>query len=340
MFKIEYSFREQLKKIHEVTTPTQFFWMVLTSMLVFYFPIVIESSQSYTRYRKLERPDYNYESINDFWMLIPIWIALRVLRKTIQSYTQDYFISKLQMKYSGDDLEQKIEKCNKGIFKVIYFSLTFYIGFFHVLEKTSFSPQIMWGSGDHLLTFGNYPYTPMPAMVKFYYMLWISYYLEDGAVHIFQTPKYDFWEMVLHHVITAFLLFTSYMNGLWIVGAHVLPVMDFEDIWVGLIRTFMDFWSSFKTVMIYLVILTSWVYFRFIVFTYVILISFSARNRVAIDNNFTLWMANTVLLWVLQGLNVYWFFLLWNMGAKFISKKEVVDLQAVLKLKKDETKAA
>lgn len=307
---MEYSLKGQFKKIYEVTTPTQFFCMVITFMLAFYFPFILEVSKDYTRYRKLERPDYSYESINDFWMVIPICLALRVLKMIVDNYSKDYFTRNLKYKYSGNDLEQKVEKCLRGIFKVIFFSTTFSLGLFQVLMNTNFCPSFMGGSGNHLLTIGNYPYTPMPNGLKFYYMLSISYYIQDGIEHIFMTPKFDFWEMILHHVITSLLLFSSYMNGLWIIGAHILPMMDFEDIWIGLIRAFMDCGNRIVIIVTYAMIMTSWIYLRFFVSTYVILISFSFTSRVTIDNNFNLCLANTILLFILQGLNIYWFILL------------------------------
>lgn len=170
-------------------------------------------------------------------MLVPLCILLRVTRIAIRRLFSNYFIGKLQKKAKGEELEQKVEKSCKGIFKIAFFGSTWYIGMFHVLNQTPFAPSLMFGDGEVLNTFGNYPFTPMPAMTKIYYMLSLSYYIEDGVQHLFQTPKYDYWEMVLHHVITGMLIFSSYMNGFWTIGIFVLIQMDLEDIFVGLIRT-------------------------------------------------------------------------------------------------------
>lgn len=210
--------------------------MIATGVMLVYFPYIIENSRMYTRYRKLERPDYDGESINDFWMLIPLSIALRILKMAIKYTCEGFFIRKLKHKYSGSDLTQKVDKNLKGVFKVIYFSIVFYIGLFQVLNKTNFGPTITFGDGDHRLALGNYPFTEMPTLLKVYYMLSMSYYVEDGIAHLFHTPKFDFWEMVLHHLIASMLLIDSYMSGFWIFAVLILPQMDFEDIWIGLIR--------------------------------------------------------------------------------------------------------
>mmetsp|Transcript_33021 Transcript_33021/g.32382 ORF Transcript_33021/g.32382 Transcript_33021/m.32382 type:complete len:252 (-) Transcript_33021:234-989(-) len=249
--------------------------MIISTVLLLYFPTIIESSKTYTRYRQLERPDYEVESVNDFWMMIPLCAALRLSKITIAYISKSFFLRKLSPKYSDGDLTQKVDKCLKGVFKVVYFSVVFYIGLFEVLNKTNFGPRLTLGDGDHRLALGNFPYTPMPTMLKFYYMLSMSYYVEDGIGHLFQTPKFDFWEMILHHIIAFMLLLDSYINGLWIFAVLILPQMDFEDIWIGLIRCTMDYCHDAVTLVIYSTICISWIWMRFLVFGYVIFYSFS-----------------------------------------------------------------
>ncbi len=159
-------------------------------------------------------------------------------------------------------------KCSKGVFKVFYFSFTFCFGLFGVLRQTNFAPSIMFGSGELMYTFGQWPYTIMPSGLKFYYMLSFSYYVEDGIIHIFSTPNYDYWEMVLHHTLTAMLIFSSYMNGFWNIGIFVLIQMDNADIWVGAIRAVMDYGNPLLSAFFYSGIMVSWVYFRFFAYVY------------------------------------------------------------------------
>ncbi|CAI2375127.1 unnamed protein product [Moneuplotes crassus] len=330
--------RSQLRKIYDVTTPSQFICMIISTVLLLYFPTIIESSKTYTRYRQLERPDYEVESVNDFWVIIPLGIFLRLAKMFVAYITKDFFMKKLYHKYKKGDLTQKVDKCIRGAFKVVYFSVVFYIGLFEVLNKTHFGPAITFGDGDHRLALGNFPFSPMPSMLKFYYMLSMSYYIEDVIVHLFQTPQFDFWEMILHHIIAFMLLLDSYMNGFWIFGVLILPQMDFEDIWIGLIRCVMDYSSSAVTMSIYSVILLSWIWLRFIAFGYVMLYSFCFTCRMSLDNDTRIIMFNNLLLWTLAGLNIYWFILLVKMGLGFLFKNKCVDMQAVQNLECDKIK--
>ncbi len=250
-------------------------------------------------------------------------------------FTHDFYVNKLKAKYSGGDLEQKVDKCIKGAFKVVYFSIVFYLGLFQVLNKTNFAPTITFGDGDHRLALGNYPYSEMPTLLKFYYMLSMSYYVEDGIKHIFHTPKFDFWEMILHHIIAFMLLLDSYMNGFWVFGVFILPQMDLGDVWIGLIRSSMDFLPNYLTMSIYAGIMVSWVWLRFVAFGYVMLWSFSFTARLSLDNDNNLIIFNNILLVTLGLLNIYWFVLLVKMGLGFVFKNKCEDMQAVLNLEKD-----
>lgn len=224
-------------------------------------------------------------------------------------------------------------KCSRGVFKVIYFTFTFVFGLFFVLRKTNFAASVMFGDGELLYTFGAWPYTPMPTGMKFYYLLSFSYYVEDGIVHLFMPPNFDYWEMVLHHTITAMLIFASYMNGFWVIGIFVLIQMDMADVWIGAIRAVMDYCPNALTAILYLGIMVSWVYFRFYAYVYTVLMTFSLSGRLATDGNTEVLPVINILLVTLLGLNIYWFILLAKMGYHIVKGKPK-DLQNVV-TKKD-----
>lgn len=265
-------------------------------------------------------------------MVIPCSIVLRLLKIFLNTYTSDFFKEKLEHKYSGDELDRKIKKCTKGAFKVIFFGFTFFFGLFKVLRMTNFGPTMMFGGGELLYTFGEWPFTTMPPALKFYYMLSFSYYVEDGIVHMFMPPNYDYWEMILHHVITAMLIFSSYMSGFWCIGIFVLIQMDFEDITVGIIRVVMDFASIPYLVVLYALLMSGWFYFRFICFTRCVLWAFAMGARLAVDNYPDVVTVIAILLVTLLGLNIYWFILLLKMGLTLVRGKPK-DLQLVVSKK-------
>ena len=137
-----------------------------------------------------------------------------------------------------------------------------------VLKDTSFCPPLMLGDGELMNVFSDWPYTEIPKYIRFYYMMSISYYLEDLFIHIIRPPNSDYFEMIMHHIVAMMLIFTSYMNHFWNIGMFVLMQMDIADVFVGLIRVCIDFAPNIVLFFIYLSIMISWFYFRFIAYVY------------------------------------------------------------------------
>lgn len=202
-----------------------------------------------------------------------------------------------------------------------------------VLKKTSFCPPLMLGDGELMTVFGDWPYVHMPEYAKFYYMFSLSYYLEDLVMHIFNTPNSDYFEMILHHIVAAMLIFSSYFNGFWNIGIFVLMQMDISDIFVGLVRILIDFAAHWVLFVVYFFIMTSWMHFRFLAFTYCVLWKFGLGGRLSVDNHTSIVTLIDMLLFSLLGLNIYWFILLAKMGYRLAFKKKAHDLQNIVSRK-------
>lgn len=106
-----------------------------------------------------------------------------------------------------------------------------------------------------------------PPYLKFHYIYSLSYYVQDLIEHIVNSPNSDYFEMILHHLLSMMLITCSYLYNLSNFGSIVLVQMDIADIFIGLIRVFMDFCNKYVTFIIYLGIMWAFVYFRFVCFT-------------------------------------------------------------------------
>ena len=324
---------KRLHKILDISTPDQLFCLILSICLWGYFPVIFNNWVSYTNFRKLERPDYTHVSIDDFYMIIPYSIIIRSLKFANQVLTYDYFKAKL-VKYQGEELERKIKKCSKGVFKIFYFTFTFILGWIWILRETTFCPTMMLGNGELMTVFSDWPFTEMPKFLKFYYILSLSYYLEDLVYHIFQPPNSDYFEMILHHIITAMLIFASYFNGFWNIGIFVLMQMDISDIFIGWIRVILDYEKSTYIFWIYVMIMITFLHFRIIAYTYCVLWTFGLGGRLSVDNFTYIVTIIDFLLVGLLGLNIYWYYLLAKMGLRFAFSGKQHDLQNIV-TKKD-----
>lgn len=227
----------------------------------------------------------------------------------------------------------KVTKCCRGLFKVLYFSMTFIGGWQYVLKDTNFTPPVMLGNGNEELVVGDYPFNEMPKHLKLYYIGSVSYYFQDLVVHLITTPNSDYFEMILHHLVAIELIVSSYLFGMWSIGIWVLMQMDLADIWIGLIRLCMDFANKYLVFGIYLLIMHSFIHFRFIAFFRLLLQGAPTSLRFAINDSPDMMSFNVILLTCLTTLNIWWFVLLLRMGYRFIAKRSTHDLQNVVSKK-------
>lgn len=328
--------KSQIEKIIDICTPEQLICAAFSLLLWLYFPVVFSNCFEFTKLRKMERPDYNIQGIEDCYM-IPIYaLIILILKKLVIASTHSFFHNRLKSKYDGDELDRKVAKWCRGAFKIIYFTCMFVFGWKAVLAKTHFAPPMMLCDGNIHYIFSDWPFTEIPTYLRAYYMISLSYYIEDLLEHLFESPNSDYFEMILHHLVTMLLIFSSYFNSFWMFGCLVLMQMDLADVFIGLIRVCMDFVNKYVTFVIYLGIMVSFIHFRIYAYTYWSLFSYGLRVRVGIDGYPNMVTVICIFLITLLLLNLYWLVLLFKMGLRFIFKGKAHDLQNVV-TKKDIT---
>lgn len=66
--------------------------------------------------------------------------------------------------------------------------------------------------------------------MKLFYMINIGYHLGQTIRHLVLDRTNDYLEMLLHHLVTLYLLFGSYMINLWECGAIIAYLHNVSDI--------------------------------------------------------------------------------------------------------------
>jgi hypothetical protein len=122
-------------------------------------------------------------------------------------------------------------------------------------------------------------------------------------------------EMMLHHVITGFMVMMSYMSNNTNVGIIILWTMDWADIFVGLIRIVLDCAGTKMILTIYAGLLISWFHTRLYVLTFHLLTSPYLLKDFSFSRDKTYTFMWT-LLSVLGVLNYYWFWQFIQMGLR------------------------
>jgi hypothetical protein len=75
----------------------------------------------------------------------------------------------------------------------------------------------------------GYPHIPMPAPVKFFYIVQCSFYVHAIMLLNAEAHRKDHWQMMTHHIITVVLIGLSYFYNFTRVGCMVLVTMDWCD---------------------------------------------------------------------------------------------------------------
>jgi hypothetical protein len=243
-----------------------------------------ESGSNFHRYRKLERPDYDNAEWRDFLMVAYITPLILFGQYLARRYTTEYFTRKLKAKYSGEVLKLKVQKSTKGIFKIFFYIFMTLSGLY-VYSDTNYQSPLMFGSGDHIRLYSDWPYNKLPKYLKLYYMAGMSYHVSDMINLLVHPAQSDFFEMLLHHYITIVLIVGSFMTNVWNSGINVMIQMDNSEILIGTLRCFLDIWHIGIIFPLFLVLVASWIYFRVFVFSLEVIWDGSLSTRWRFDNN-------------------------------------------------------
>lgn len=287
----------------------------------------------------MERPDYEAGEWSDFYPVLYISPVFSVTKHYLKKVTTPFFHSRLTKKYNGEALELKVYKSTRNFFKIFYFLGITLFGFY-VLSDTEYHSYYMFGKSSLAHVYSDWPYNKFPRFLKLYYMIGLSYHFEDTVSHFFHPIQNDFFEMLLHHYITIMLIVMSYMSSFWNFGIMVMIQMDNGDAIVGCIKAFMDITSTPIVLANYLLMLSSWIYFRDFVYAYEVVWTGSMSGQFRINDDSSIMPPFIALLIGLLILNLYWTMLFFRMGYRFISKGEAKDLQNPIEDTKKKVKQA
>ncbi|CAI2373179.1 unnamed protein product [Moneuplotes crassus] len=316
----------QISEIWKNLSYNQMCFLAMLVPMFTFFPKIYTYSDSFSRQLKLERPDYDSVQWSDLIPMLLVVPLFTVIKRICKHLMTPYFEGKLSKKYNGNALKLKVYKSTRNFFKIFYFTFITLFGFY-VLNGTNYQTKSMFGNGDIRYLYSDWPYQEMPRHLKLYYLIGLSYHAEDTIAHFFHPIQNDFFEMLLHHYITLMLVLGSYMTSFWNIGLIVMIQMDNGDAIGSACKAFMDFVPVPVVLINYLMILFSWIYFRDIIFAIETFWQGCLFGQVLINGETSFHIYSIILLMGLILLNLYWTFLFFRMGYRFISKGEVKDLQ-------------
>ncbi|KIM68795.1 hypothetical protein SCLCIDRAFT_13535 [Scleroderma citrinum Foug A] len=175
----------------------------------------------------------------------------------------------------------------------------------------------------------DYPHWEMIPELKRYYLMHTAYWLQQFMVLLLrlEKPRKDYTELVIHHIVTLWLIGWSYLVNMTLIGNAVYTSMDIPDAFLAFSKILNYIkWERSKTVS-FLLFLVSWTYFRhylnirilWSVWTEFDLVPETARIWAPETGAWLVyWMKYQIFmpLFLLQVLNLFWYYLIWRVAIR------------------------
>ncbi|GAA6022885.1 hypothetical protein JCM10207_001434, partial [Rhodosporidiobolus poonsookiae] len=147
-------------------------------------------------------------------------IVFSFVRQSITEFLIRPFARSLGLKS-----ESKVVRFMEQAYAVVYFTASGSFGLYVMSKQPSW-----WYNTRHFWL--EYPHWRMDGALKSYYLLQFSYWLQQMIVLVMglEKPRSDFKELVIHHIVTLWLVGWSYMINLTMIGTAVFVSMDLPDI--------------------------------------------------------------------------------------------------------------
>uniref|UniRef100_A0AC35TS23 TLC domain-containing protein n=1 Tax=Rhabditophanes sp. KR3021 TaxID=114890 RepID=A0AC35TS23_9BILA len=221
----------------------------------------------------------------------------------------------------------KFKKVAETAWRFSYFSFAVGLGYWAINDSEHLY--------DIIQCWTNWPYQHINDKVWTYYMIEIGFYWALLFSQIFfDIKRSDFWQMILHHGITIFLLFISFSINFVRVGTLVLISHDFTDIFIEFAKLIR--YAGWNTTLEYffVIFMIVWIGTRLVYYPFWIIYSVVFDAPALIEKTYS-WTNITqspivprILLGMLLGLlvlHIFWTILLVNIAIKSIKGGELGD---------------
>lgn len=291
----------------------------LSSFIVISYPLPLQAGELYPHYGK---------GFKDFLFLAFYIIVFSFIRQTVTEC-----IARPYAKWLGLRGTKQDRFVDQG-YAVFYWGSATLIGL-HVMA----SQPTWWYNTSEF--WKGYPHWRMEPSTKAYYLLQFSYWLQQMLVISFriEKPRSDFVELVIHHLVTLWLVGWSYLTNLTMIGTTIFVSMDISDTFLGISKCINYTQYKRTSEVSFAIFLCIWTYFRhwqnlrilYSIYTeYDVLVpEFARRWSPSNEVYLTGWMKWQIFspIMLLQILNLFWYFLIWRVVYRMIAGHAASDVR-------------
>ncbi|CAH1788305.1 unnamed protein product [Owenia fusiformis] len=218
--------------------------------------------------------------------------------KGIRTIERWFRYRRLQGKYTP------MKRFQETCWRFLFYFTAFYYGIYILWDK-----PWLWDTKE---CWYGHPFQHITSDVYWYYMVEMGFYWALVFSLMTDIKRKDFWEMVIHHVVTIGLMVFSWAGNMVRVGTLVLCCHDAVDYFMELAKVF-NYLKYQKTCdALFVVFTVMWFITRLCIFP------FKLIYTVGIESPMIIGMYNAMYLYVfllmaLQVLHVIWFYMICRM---------------------------
>jgi ceramide synthetase len=121
-------------------------------------------------------------------------------------------------------------------YSILYYFLSS-VSAFLLIKDTSFYPTWLGGSGTCFNIIRDAPALPEATQgMKVFYLFQFGKHFSRLFSHMFIRREGNYYEYVLHHALSTFLILFSYLTNQWLIGIMVLLCHDSSDFFLIIAR--------------------------------------------------------------------------------------------------------
>ncbi|KAF8196786.1 TLC domain-containing protein [Mycena galopus ATCC 62051] len=187
----------------------------------------------------------------------------------------------------------------------------------------------------------DYPHWDMKPELKSYYLIQTAYFVHQILVLVLglERPRKDYIQIIVHHIITIWLITWSYLMNITFAGQAVFLSMDIPEVFFAFSKL-LNYAGMTRAKIVSLALFAcTWTYFRhylnliilWSVWTQISLVPSHAQKWAPAEGTYLAgWMRYCLcaLLAGLQVVNLYWYALILRIAARALVTTEVDDVRS------------
>jgi hypothetical protein len=247
---------------------------------------------------------------------IPLAFLFVLFRYGFQKFfSQTRFLSSFD-----EDIPKKF---SESLYKLLYYTLTFY-GICYIL----LSEEYIWPDIQNCWSYVLEGQT-RSLIVSGYYIFELSFYISELiCISWLETKRKDHTVLLIHHIATITLLGISYVYGFHRIGILVLYAHNINDIFLEAAKICNYIGLTYLANINFVFLIVSWIASRLYFFPFhVVHSAYYDTYELLLKNQayfFQYYIANGCLL-MLCVMHVYWFFLICRIAYKAVTEGKTED---------------